>query len=740
MTHLKRMWELLTAFLKDFIGEAIRGTRQHKKGIIIFLVVSFIGLIALMATLLHLTANYQFCAMCHNMGTYIESWKQSSHREVSCLECHFEPGLMGELKGKWKAQTHVVLKITGTAPPRPHTQVSDASCLREGCHSKTDLSKSEVVFKGVNFSHDTHLSELRRGKKLKCTSCHSQIVQGAHLTVTETTCFTCHFYKKDQHPEMADCTLCHQQTKAKIFIDANENLPFIHKDYVDRGVTCQQCHFDVVFGEGHTKDNICVQCHAEPEILESQHTSEHIHLNHVNLHKVECFRCHADINHFIPRPSDSPVPSKKQVEKTVLSGYHYDSNCIKCHTFGEHSVKRQMFMGKGAEGITDMPSAMYLAHLDCASCHVALTETTSGQVKGVKRQGYDELITSCSDCHGPGYDDMAKHWKKLLNKELESTEETLLKARNKIAAYKKADRYGDASLLLEQAHNNLQFTKNGHGLHNIDYALKILASCRENVEKALALVIPKYVAKEVLSPTGCTDLCHSCVECIETKPVPFGNVQFPHDTHVIDEGLSCEECHSAREQHGKTFLQNCSSCHHGSGMGSVQCEDCHVAAFNLYKGQNACDEISCDVRGAANSMAEGVTCQECHVQIAAGEESSLEGIKATCIECHDHSYGPMVDDWQAQVEAMDIEKLAQDLQNLQRMVLNAIRNGQYTYDAQDLLNNAEKNLKQLAEGNPIHNLEFSKDLAGKVRSLLEKAKGKLLHYSTIKTLSEGEYK
>ena len=39
--------------------------------------------------------------------------------------------------------------------------------------------------------------EMTRGIKLRCTSCHSQIVQGQHMAVTATTCFLCHF--KNQH-------------------------------------------------------------------------------------------------------------------------------------------------------------------------------------------------------------------------------------------------------------------------------------------------------------------------------------------------------------------------------------------------------------------------------------------------------------------------------------------------------------------------------------------------------------
>ncbi|NIA20278.1 MAG: hypothetical protein GWP07_07605, partial [Xanthomonadaceae bacterium] len=156
--------------------------------------------------------------------------------------------------------------------------------------------------------------------------------------------------------------------------------------------------------------------------------------------------------------------------------------------------------------------------------------------------------------------------------------------------------------------------------------------------------------------------------------------------------------------------------------------------------QNACDEISCDIRGTANPMAKEVTCQECHTQVADEKETTLAGIKQTCVECHDDSYGPMVDDWKAKVEALKIDSLYDELQATQRMVLFAIKNGEYTYDVQDILNNAEKNLKQLRQGNPIHNLTFSQELATKVRTLLDKAQEKLQRHSTIETLEKGEYK
>ena len=34
-----------------------------------------------------------FCYSCHLMEPYYESWQRSSHSEVTCVQCHFEPGI-----------------------------------------------------------------------------------------------------------------------------------------------------------------------------------------------------------------------------------------------------------------------------------------------------------------------------------------------------------------------------------------------------------------------------------------------------------------------------------------------------------------------------------------------------------------------------------------------------------------------------------------------------------------------
>ena len=70
--------------------------------------------------------------------------------------------------------------------------------MRSGCHS-VQMLEGPLSFKRVKFDHRHHLLESRRGRRLRCVSCHSQIVQGEHVTVTESVCYMCHFMPGTDH-------------------------------------------------------------------------------------------------------------------------------------------------------------------------------------------------------------------------------------------------------------------------------------------------------------------------------------------------------------------------------------------------------------------------------------------------------------------------------------------------------------------------------------------------------------
>ena len=143
METLKNMYKLVKDFWIDFFDEAKRGTLKHKKGIKVLLLFCVVLFLIISVGLLRFSETSTFCGLCHQMDSYIDSWKGSSHRSVACTQCHYEPGFLNHMKGKWvDGQVSLAYFISGKKPSKPHAEISDASCLQEGCHKTEDLKET----------------------------------------------------------------------------------------------------------------------------------------------------------------------------------------------------------------------------------------------------------------------------------------------------------------------------------------------------------------------------------------------------------------------------------------------------------------------------------------------------------------------------------------------------------------------------------------------------------------------
>jgi nitrate/TMAO reductase-like tetraheme cytochrome c subunit len=253
------------------------------------------------------------CNSCHIMKPYVEAWKTSKHNKVTCVQCHYPPGFRDTIWVKYQALTQVAKWATQTYSSKPFAEVEDASCLRSGCHERR-LLESKVVFKrGIIFDHRPHLAEVRRGRQLRCTSCHSQIVVGTHIEVTESTCFLCHFKGMKTGRELtpiAGCTGCHQPPKGEIRVGS---IRFNHEEIMRRGVACTKCHLNVVQGEGEAPRERCFTCHNQPEKLQRYPDTPFIHDFHVAGHNIDCMRCHTEVKHRLPPPIGLPTAGEPGV-------------------------------------------------------------------------------------------------------------------------------------------------------------------------------------------------------------------------------------------------------------------------------------------------------------------------------------------------------------------------------------------------------------------------------------------
>src|SRR3989338_6120880 len=161
-----------------------------KKKILLVIAGFLLFFLAVFIIFFEFSTSPQFCRSCHIMKPYYESWKVSKHNRVPCVDCHYpHVGPRTLLWKKFQAMSQVVKYVTRTYSSRPFAQIDDSACLREGCHSKRLVEGKLTFGRGIKFDHRPHITEARRGRSLRCVSCHSQIMVGKHIEVTLDTCY-----------------------------------------------------------------------------------------------------------------------------------------------------------------------------------------------------------------------------------------------------------------------------------------------------------------------------------------------------------------------------------------------------------------------------------------------------------------------------------------------------------------------------------------------------------------------
>lgn len=426
-----------------------------------------------------------FCRSCHLMEPYYQAWHQSTHKNVACTDCHFEPGLENTIKGKFQASNQAVKYITSMYGSKPHAEIRDVSCMRSGCHEKRLLegkvnwtvktpNGNEITIK---FDHTPHLKEERRGKQLRCVSCHSQIVQGQHLVVTLDTCFLCHMKGKEHgrnEKTVGGCTACHEAPKKEIRLATGI---FNHDEYLKRGVTCNNCHSDSIKGDGVVNKQTCWTCHNKPEQIARYSDTAYLHQQHIMQSKVECSTCHIQIEHNLTAGAMKP-PS------ATHSGFEAGS-CSSCHE-QLHGGPQELYRGSGGRGVPDMPSPMFRAQVDCIACHRTREQTDS--VATVTGQTFKATQASCNYCHATKYDGVLDDWKKRVADQVARAETAYAKAKKYVST---ANATGSEQLrlarLLDDADYNIRLVKLGHGVHNVAYSTALLNAAVEWCNQAKPL-------------------------------------------------------------------------------------------------------------------------------------------------------------------------------------------------------------------------------------------------------------
>ena len=709
----------------------------------IILMAGFVMLVGVLAGLYKVSSSPLLCNTCHIMKPYVQAWKTSKHNNVPCVDCHYPPELRGTLWVKYQALAQVAKWATQTYSSKPFAEIEDASCLRSGCHESRLLEGKVTYKRGIIFDHAPHLKEVRRGRQLRCTSCHSQIVVGNHIEVTDTTCFLCHFRGKktprEFHP-LGGCPLCHKPPKGDIEVGP---FTFNHEWLVKRKVACEKCHLNVVEGNGEAPSERCYTCHNEPEKLEKYADTAFIHDFHVARHNVECTRCHSEIKHKLPPPIGLTVswflewlleppsaeaaeriaqaqprrlfrPPTEKAERPPPPKERRELECKTCHE-AMHRGVLQMYMGMGGKGTPMIPSHMLQVRVECVACHIEpKRETVEATILG---QTFRPSESACLECHGERYKGMLDNWTKTMDTMLAAVRGKLVAVEQALAAMPpNHPQFTRARKLVGDANYNVDFVKLGKGVHNVFFAADLLNVANSFLDESMVSIgkAPVKGKEETLIRGGyCAVLCHKQAGVEAPEEVKFGTEIVPHVRHVTDFGVTCTACHSAEQHQAVTATRSsCLACHHKAGNDNERCLACHKLQEAFFTGTVEVE----DVEPVPSDHAELTDCVGCHdVQV----KHSRQAVRKQCLACHDDTYLPALEEW-----AKGVERGLKEVRGLMRKGeagLRRARKHPKAPEARKLLDEAKDDADLVARAGGVHNPELAKAILAKAKKAADQA-------------------
>ena len=341
------------------------------------------------------------CLTCHEMEAYYTQWASSTHKDVICLDCHTEPGLVGVVKIEASMLKNSAGHVAGAYEMPIRADVRDDSCLR--CHPRD--SRPEVLPQAtIRISHSAH-------NDIQCAQCHGRLVHtlGQETTVPTVThkggekaCQVCHTPEVCPHGSaQVDCQSCHSASIPRHNLREQTNV-ITREDCIDchnkmrvsAEENCQTCHVSP-----HGIDRSCNKCHTSTD---TWHDKQLVHAFPLDggHSSVACTKCHTSTSTDAAKvktaaPLAGATHTANGTPSPLCANCHQpphkplgDGNCATCHSPDGWKPVRMSQGGSSMDhkqlwaGYTGKHAAA-----SCDSCH--------------KNGVYAGTSPACADCHEP---------------------------------------------------------------------------------------------------------------------------------------------------------------------------------------------------------------------------------------------------------------------------------------------------------------------------------------------------
>jgi nitrate/TMAO reductase-like tetraheme cytochrome c subunit len=285
----------------------------------------------------------EFCAACHIMQPYLDSWQQSDYgahahaaQDVTCLECHV-PTTQQQVD-------ELLVYVQGDfTVPLAEREYGNDFCF--DCHESNEHTSYDEV------------AQLTSGLELNPHSSH---------LVGQIDCNLCH---KMHDPSADYCAYCHEP----VATGAGWTVPVsltAEIDIWEPDMDCTVCHVMDPYVESLDNPDLLAYAHAQEEL--------------------ECLDCHTDVEE-LRQVHEEAVPGKRIVGMTVDNEF-----CFDCHVPNEHTSYEQVIEetegyiieGQEINPHDPHPNAETVKPIECSTCHQMHEESP--------------LINACYSCHHSG--------------------------------------------------------------------------------------------------------------------------------------------------------------------------------------------------------------------------------------------------------------------------------------------------------------------------------------------------
>ncbi len=333
----------------------------------LFVIILVISIVALLSAGKALEGNNRICYLCHEMRPEIYTARASAHARISCQDCHFQRGKLGQWLWNLAPMIKAKVKETYYIPITNSAPLSSEVC--KTCHN--------MIIRQVSPSLDLIVPHVpHQEKNIECLQCHTglthnqiakrqltidgewekwsmayvrEIQKKIHYSVSMDDCIDCH--KQRNGP--LSCDSCHREIRLPEDHELNwetthgkraaSDLQYCHKchsngipheirttnfiinQYVGVNTFCKECHLEKPKGhdknwshrhgaESRQKD--CGVCHKPKQ----SNTKQQV---------VACIQCH---NNTHKKPRDThPVQIRKPLNFQECKSCHILDICQKCH-------------------------------------------------------------------------------------------------------------------------------------------------------------------------------------------------------------------------------------------------------------------------------------------------------------------------------------------------------------------------------------------------------------------------